>query len=214
MNHQRFFLLWGLLAVVALLLNACAAGKPTPAATGEVLLGASHDSRPQWTVKTPASTGESHYFIGLSSESTASEQIARQEALDNARVQVVAYYSSIVKRNSERLNASFGLSSTVVDPTTAAKSYERVFAANVAKQVKEREIYWERWQKPTGVGYKLYMLTSVPKRIVQESLEQTAAQRIQQARDEARTSATQRAKEQAENVTEFWTKMKQQGLAE
>ena len=177
---------------------------------GERLIFKSHDPAPGWVYSVPIADGRFLYFVGLSDEAVASEQIARDQSMANARKKVVNYYGTMVKNKAERIKLSFGLSSTVIDPTLVAKGFEKEFAANVAKQVAAKEFYLEKWEKPTGIGWKVYALCSVPKNIVKESMGNTAQENIEKARKEAKEAATEAAKKQAENTLEFFKKMKEE----
>ena len=194
-------------------LFACAHKAPTTApgiqTPGERLIFRSHDPAPAWVYSVPLADGRFLYFVGLSGEAVAAEQIARDQAIANARKKVVNYYGTMVKNKAKKIKLSFGLSSTVIDPTVVAKEFEKEFAANVAKKVAAKEFYLEKWEKPTGIGWKVYALCNVPKNIVKESMKNTAQENIKKARKEAVEAATQSAKKQAENTLEFFKKMKE-----
>ncbi|MBU4420516.1 MAG: hypothetical protein KKH84_05860 [Proteobacteria bacterium] len=207
-----------IIALSCISLSACAHKAPTTASgiqtPGEGLIFRSHDPAPVWVYSVPLTDGRSLYFVGLSDEAVASEQIARDQAISNARKKVVNYYGTMIKNKAEKIRLSFGLSSTVIDPTVVAKEFENEFAANVAKKVAAKEFYLEKWEKPTGIGWKVYSLCSVPKNIVEESMKNTAQENIEKARKEAVEAATQSAKKQAENTLEFFKKMKEGNFVE
>ena len=84
----------------------------------------------------------------------------------------------------------------------------------MAKKVAAKEFYLEKWEKPTGIGWKVYALCNVPKNIVKESMVNTARENIEKARRKAVESTTQSAKKQAENTLEFFKKMKEGNFVE
>lgn len=212
MTARKVFLSAVIVSATILNLFGCASTPSRPAAEGEQMIWASHTDQPKWVYKTPEADSGILYFVGLSDEAMASEKMARNDAMDDARVQVVSHFGELVKKKSEEIALQFGLSSTVVDPTVAKRQYENLFAMNVAKAVKANEYYLERWRKPTGVGYKAYVLATFSKNAANASLSETADKNIQEAQKEAREAATQTAKEQAENVMNFWKSMKENGL--
>lgn len=195
-------------------LFACAHKAAIPEAATEKFIWASQTPPPEWIDSVPKPDGPNLYFVGISDETVASEKNARNNARKDAINKVVEYYGTMVKIKSKEISTSFGLSSTVVDPTVAALSFTKHFAANVSKQLLEQEIYKEKWEKPTGIGWKVYALCRVPKDIANISLKNTAEQNILNAQEAARKAATRTAKQQAENAAEFWEKMKKDGFAE
>lgn len=201
-------------ACVCLGLAACASTPSPTGGEGEKLIWTSHKERPDWINQEVKADEKFLYFVGISSEAVADQQIARKQALANARKQVVNYCGTMVRDKTEKTLISFGLSSTVVDPTVAGIDFEKQFSANVAKMVKAKEWYEEKWEKPTGVGWKVYALCKVPKDIVNESLQNTASSNIQKAREAARKADTDAARKQARDAIRFWSKMKEEQLIE
>jgi hypothetical protein len=207
---------------LALTLSACAgpnkemtasSGLTSPQAPGEKLLWSSAPGRPNWTMSEPETEKGFQYFVGLSGD-YATENLARDDALRNATTRVVQYMGALAKDKFERARTSFGLASTVVDPTEAARQFEKQLSANVARQLKPKEWYIEQWQKPTGFGYKAFVLARMPTESVNESLKNTAEDNVRKAQEDAKKAATETAKKQAEDAADFWKKMKEQGLVE
>lgn len=213
-----------LVAAFGLALFACAGPKKgtvgeqappsaSPQAPNERLLWSSLPHRPAWTLSEPEPESGFHFFVGISGD-YATENLARDDALRSATTRAVQYMGTLAKDRFERARTSFGLSSTVVDPTEASRQFERQLSAAAAKQLKPKEWYLEQWQKPTGYSFRAFLLARMPKAPVDESLRTTADDNLRKAQDDARAAATQTAKRQAEDAAEFWQKMKDQGFTE
>lgn len=188
-------------------------GVASPSVSGERLEWSSAPQRPAWTMSEPETEGGYMYFVGISGN-LATEQLARNDALRDSTNKVVAYMGTLAKDKFERARTSFGLASTVVDPTEASREFERQLAANVAKQLKPKEWYGERWTLPTGTAWKYFVLARMPDGVVAESLSNTADDNIRRAQEQARASATEQAKQQAADAEKFWKQMKDQGLTD
>lgn len=183
------------------------------AAPDENLIWSSESRRPVWTLEEPATENGMMRFVGLSGN-YATEQDGRDDAKRNSISSVVSYTGTLVKDKFERARVSFGLDSSVVDPTTSARNFERQLAVNVAKQVKARNWYIEKWKMPTGVAYRVFLLAEVPQTAVDETLKGTAREMAKKAEQQAKEAADEIAKKQAEKAAAFWKQMQEQGLTE
>ncbi len=222
MNRNLFRLI--VLGAAAAALSACAASQPktdlkasagvaSPQAMGEQMVWSSSKERPAWTMSEPDSEGGYMYFVGVSGD-LATEQLARNDALRDATQKVVSYLGTMAKDKFERARTSFGLASSTVDPTEASRQFEKQLAANVAKNLKAKEWYEERWQRKDGTSWKAFVLARMPTQVVNEAAKRTAEENLQKAQEEAKRAATEQAKKQAEDAAAFWKQMKEQGLVE
>lgn len=210
--------LFKMVAGIALLafLSACGGGQKEisiPDDVHEKLIWSSSPERPGWTMAEPETEGNVMSFVGLS-EKYATEKGAREDARRNATSGVVKYMGTLVKDKFERARVSYGLESNVIDPTASARSFEKQLAVNVAKNVKNKEFYMEKWYTPTGVGWKAFLLVSVPMQAIDESYKKTAADMAKKAEQEAKEAGDQIAQGQAEKAAEFWKQMQDQGVME
>lgn len=214
----------------ALVLGALLAGcgetetkaTPTPTANpqtsygevaGEKLLWASSSSRPGWVSVTPDGDDKALYFVGISSD-YATEQLARDDSYRKAITRVTQYMGTLAKDKFEKTSVSMGLASSVVDPTEATRQYEKQLATNIAKQVKEKEHYTERWQKPTGNAWKDFVLVAFPVGASNDTFKKAADDNLKKAQEDAKSAATDQAKKQAQDAIDFWSKMKEQNLVD
>ncbi|MBF0289945.1 MAG: hypothetical protein HQM14_19185 [SAR324 cluster bacterium] len=170
--------------------------------------------RPDWVMEEPECDDENCYFVGLSNI-YASEKGARDDSMANAYRRVVQYLGVLAKSKIEEASVSYGLNSQTIDPTLSQRVYEKQIAANVAKEVKATKLYMERETGSTGKrGYKYFTLARMPKESINAAFQQTAKKNMEDAQKRAREAATEQAKQQAENATNFWKDMQKQGLLE
>jgi len=185
-----------------------------PPGVDERLIWSSEPKRPAWTLTDPTTANGVMSFVGLSGK-YATEQQGREDAKRNAISAVVGYTGTLVKDKFERARVSFGLDSNVVDPTTSARAFEKQLAVNVARQVKAKNWYIEKWQTPTGsVYYLVYLWAEVPQAAIDETLKGTAHDMAKKAEQQAKEAEDAIPKKQAEDAAEFWKKMQEQGVAE
>lgn len=204
---------YGLWAVLLMFAVGCAGTKVAPGGPGEKLLWSSEKERPKWTIEEPDVDGSIMMFVGLS-DRYATEAGGRDEALRNATNNVVKYMGTMAKDKYEKVATSFGLESSVIDPTASSRQYEKHLAANVAKRVKAKKWYLEKWDTPTGVGWKVFVMATIPIDSLNDSFKKTAKDNMIDAKRKAKEASDEVAKKQAENAAEFWEKMTKQGVVE
>lgn len=184
-----------------------------PGNTGETLVWSSEPQRPGWTLEEPSSANGTMFFVGISGN-FASEQSGREDAKRNAINSIVSYTGTLAKNKFEQARVSFGLESSVVDPTASARIFEKQLAVNVARQVKAKKWYIEKWQTPTGTAHRVFLLAEVPESSVNDSLKDTAKGMAKKAEQQAKEASDDVAKKQAEKAADFWKQMQEQGLSE
>jgi hypothetical protein len=132
----------------------------------EKLIWCSQEERPDWLKKEPYKEKENLLFIGIS-DRLATEKEARDNALHAAISRIVGFIGTDVKDKFERLQTSYGLSTDIIDPTIATRRFEEQFSEAVARRVKAREWYLEKYEvkykkQPAGTYYLAYVLAFVP----------------------------------------------------
>lgn len=195
-----------LLLTVLLSLTSCATPpKPqvslAPAATAErpleeKMVWQSHERRPEWTIKEPFEEGGNLLFVGASGK-FAEEKEARDDASRHAVSNVVKYFGTDVKDKIEKVWTAYGLSSEVLDPTVAMRQSEEQISKGLARKVKPKEWYIERWErrykKYTETYHLIWALCLVPKVEVERTIaEQTEYQdKVGQSAKSANDKLTQ-----------------------
>jgi hypothetical protein len=201
-----------MIALASILMVGCGGTAKTPEDTPlEKLIDRSSSERPAWTLKKPETKGGFMYIVGISMD-MSNEQLGRRRAMQNARTEMSDYLGTLVKAKFEQANIDFGLASDVVDPTTSAREYGKQMSANFVSELEGQEFYWERWQKPTGIGYRYFALCRIPEKMINDGVRTDAAKRLQDAQRRAKEQSDRVAKEQLEKAGNMWAQLEQQGL--
>ena len=210
-NNKTKYII-GVLGVSSILLVGCA--KETTMAPAAVEAASpSMPERPDWVYNEPSEEDGTLSFVGMSNVH-ASEQNARKDARRDAINNVVQYLGTMAKTKFEQVTQSYGLSSQIVDPTTAAQQFEKQMSANLAREMKTKTWHPEREKKSGVWGYKYFVLAEIPKSSIDNSFRKSLDQNIKKQQEEAEKAATQKAKEQSENAIDMFRKMKKEGLME
>ncbi|HIA58228.1 MAG TPA: hypothetical protein EYO46_03485 [Candidatus Lambdaproteobacteria bacterium] len=210
-NNKTKYII-GVLGVSSILLVGCA--KETTMAPAAVEAASpSMPERPDWVYNEPSEEDGTLSFVGMSNVH-ASEQNARKDARRDAINNVVQYLGTMAKTKFEQVTQSYGLSSQIVDPTTAAQQFEKQMSANLAREMKTKTWHPEREKKSGVWGYKYFVLAQIPKSSIDNSFRKSLDQNIKKQQEEAEKAATQKAKEQSENAIDMFRKMKKEGLME
>ena len=208
-NNKTKYII-GVLGVSSILLVGCA--KETTMAPAAVeAVSPSMPERPDWVYNEPSEEDGTLSFVGMSNVH-ASEQNARKDARRDAINNVVQYLGTMAKTKFEQVTQSYGLSSQIVDPTTAAQQFEKQMSANLAREMKTKTWHPEREKKSGVWGYKYFVLAQIPKSSIDNSFRKSLDQNIKKQQEEAEKAATQKAKEQSENAIDMFRKMKKEGL--
>ncbi|MBU0729798.1 MAG: hypothetical protein KKE17_04270 [Proteobacteria bacterium] len=213
---KKMIALLGLIAITVL--SGCASQESGPVgipdeSAQEKLIWSSQAERPAWTMEEPDTEGDVMSFVGVS-DRFASEKGAREDARRNAMESVVKYMGTLVKDKFEKAAVSFGLESSVVDPTASAREFEKQLAVNMASSVKMKSWYMEKWQTTTGVGWQAFVLGKVPRSAIDDTYKNTARAKQKDAEQKAKDAADEVAKAQAEKAADFWKQMQEQGVVE
>ena len=210
-NNKTKYII-GVLGVSSILLVGCA--KETTMAPAAVEAASpSMPERPDWVYNEPSEEDGTLSFVGMSNVH-ASDQNARKDARRDAINNVVQYLGTMAKTKFEQVTQSYGLSSQIVDPTTAAQQFEKQMSANLAREMKTKTWHPEREKKSGVWGYKYFVLAQIPKSSIDNSFRKSLDQNIKKQQEEAEKAATQKAKEQSENAIDMFRKMKKEGLME
>ena len=194
------------LAFTAIVLTACAsAPQPAPAPSEATV-----PQRPDWTMNEPEITDGRMYFVGLSALH-ATEQSARDGARRNAADAAVQYLGNLAKSKFQEASRSYGLESAVIDAETSALSFQKQMAANVVNRQKSHKWYMEREADASGrLGYKMFVLTSMPTAEIDKVFDDTVRQNIADARQKQQEAMTEEAKRQGQRAEEFWQNVQDQ----
>lgn len=150
-------------------------GKPLP--IDEKQVWASQEQKPDWIVKELGPKDGNMFFIGLS-DKFETEKEARDNAYSHALNNTVKYISTDIKTKTERLIASTGLSSGIIDPTVTARGLEEQLSSAVARRVKPQEWYIEKWERKQGLEKRTYYLVYLLANAPQAEVDRVIAEQI------------------------------------
>lgn len=129
-------------------------------------IAASAPQTPDWILNIPDDSAGQHFLVALS-EYHASEQDARDTAMQNARKEYAQYTGVEVSEVDEIIRAMYGQSSDVFDPTVAGRSKSTQTTDAQVSRIKAKQWYWEKYQavksgKTQGQVFKSWVLVTVP----------------------------------------------------
>jgi len=214
MNFKKTLL--ALLTLVIFSISGCASmanhqNLKIPNDINESLVWSSSDERPQWTMDEPDIENKTLSFVGLSA-THATEKGARKDAKRNAVNNISSYIGTLAKDRFENAYLSYGLDSSVLDPTSSSRQFGKQITANIVSRVKTKRWYAEKWKTETGIGYRVFVLAKIPEDALNESYKSAVNRLSTNAQLAAENAANESAKKQAELASEFWSQMESQGL--
>lgn len=188
-------------------------GRPdaAPSADDE-MISKSHEDQPEWLYTEPESDSEYHYFTGMSAK-MATEKNGREDALNNALQNVVKYLGSAYEERLQKISTSYGLSSEIIDPTEASRNFQENTTKGLAKKVKAKSYYIEKWKTSADEAYYLVrLLTKVPRSAVDEAFDDTIDSELERLKSERDKINDQKARAQFEKAMDAFKKAKEEGF--
>jgi|JI10StandDraft_1071094.scaffolds.fasta_scaffold49504_3 hypothetical protein len=179
---------------------------------GEKLMFRSHDTAPAWRFKEVESDDKFHYFTGLSAK-VATEKLGREDALNNNIQNVVKYYGVAFKEKLESIMTSYKLDSEIVDPTNVQRKFSSQVTDGLAKRVKPKEWYVERWQNNLNENwFQVYLFATVPVKYVKDAYDDQMDKAIDDFKKKRDRANEVKAKRQYQNAMDAFKKAKEDGF--
>jgi hypothetical protein len=212
----KWFIRAGMMVLSTVMVIGCASkdggGSNVPkAATGEKLIWSSEPNRPKWVMNPPELEG-AYWHFEAQSRYYADEGASREDAMRNTTTEVVKYLGTMAKDKFERIAVASGLQSDVVNPTEISNQFTKQFAAGHISGLKAIAWYTEKWDLPTGIGWKTYVLARVPKSSLDGSLASTIDQQLLDVKKKQKATNDETAKQQLDKYAENLKKMKEAGV--
>ncbi|MDH3325348.1 MAG: hypothetical protein OEM38_01365 [Gammaproteobacteria bacterium] len=211
---------FALLIITVFLLGGCASFGveksghiDPPEAANETLIWSSSNERPSWTMDEPEKKNNYLSFVGLSATHTT-EKGARTDARRSAVNNISSYIGTLAKDKFQNAYLTYGLDSSVMDPTSSSRQFGKQLTANIVSRVKTKKWYSEKWSTETGIGYRVFVLAKIPEDAITESYKDAANRLAKNAQNHAVDAANETAKRQAELASEFWRQMESEGLVD
>ena len=154
--------------------------------TGEKLLTAYPDIKPQWIYSEPESDNGFIFFIGIS-DKFADEKEARESAQRDCIKKFAAYCGVEVTELFKSITANYGLSSDINDPVKASVSNEKQVIDALVTRLKTSEWYVEKWgvfsdNEILEQYYKVFVKSKVPEEEYKKVIEQKKLKEIEKTK--------------------------------
>lgn len=169
----------------------------------EELLEQNPKTRPSWVDNIP--DGQ---FVGVSGNA-ANEQLARDDAVDNAIERIITYQGSFYSTSVEELSAAFGLSSEIIDPTESSLEFQQRLSQGFQKNAKENKYYTQKYRnnKYNETYWKSFVLVSYGE-VFEENLREHLDAEIEDLKEKRDAANDEQAKRQFDQAIEMFQQAK------
>jgi len=159
--------------------------------------------RPVWVDNVPDSS-QTLSFVGTSLRSYP-EMIARNQAMEDGRNQLVDYYGTLMVNKARTYTGTHGITSDVLAPQIAGQQLNERLAQNVSQALAPRNYYTLVYLDNTNrEAFEVYALMEVDKALVRRVIDNYGQE---QAADYARRAAAEQdaaRRQQLEKAAEFF----------
>jgi len=129
-------------------------------AESRILISAEPSVKPAWVDVVPKTDTEI-FFVGTSQIFSTTAN-ARNDARENARVQVLEYYGQVIEKQAISLSAVTGNARDTLSPYVVSEEEIKTFAQNVVSEVATKEYYTEKYinsnNKEEYIVYTLHQI--------------------------------------------------------
>lgn len=161
------------------------------------------EKRPGWVDSVPITKTELA-FVGVSNQ-FATDAEARGAAQNNARVQLVHYYGTLMSDKGRTAKASYGITSDVFDPQVASQQLEEYLSEGVAKQIAAKEFYTEVYlTTDTKYAYKVYALLPIEKKVADAAVKEYLQNAADAYKAQAAAERDAEKRQQLEKASDFF----------
>ena len=194
-----------LLFILAALFMSCAGTRNRPVGYEEKVSGG---NQPDWaTIPADFDTKEAKAFCGTS-HNFSSDGEARDNALENARKQIVDAMGTYGKHVIDEVISSVGTAGSILDPGMVRDEATKLVSESMVK-TRAREFHVEKWSKVTNSGidyfYKSYVLVQWNNADAAEVVKQAIIKQAEKSKSEEEKQNIDRALEMMEKLkSEDW----------
>jgi hypothetical protein len=195
---------------VALVTTACASGTPDPQKVRAQQIAnlapirTVPAERPSWVDETPKDS-RVQYFVGMS-QRYATERDARNNAQEDARMQLVDYYGTVMVNKGREYTATAGISSDVFSPQTIGQRLNERIAQNVAQALGEA-VYFTAVYFDDTTGREAFVVATrmeVAKSIVARTIDAFGQEQAADLQKQAAAEQDRTRRQQLEKAAEFF----------
>lgn len=164
---------------------------------------ASQDRRPEW-IDEVSQSSTTLSFVGISNRFTT-EALARGDAQENARRQLVDFYGTLMVNKGREYSATYGLSNEVFSPQVAGQRLNERIAQAVAQALGERRAYWEYFMDENNREYYItYVEMQIDKARVARVLDDFGKEEAADLQKKAAAEQDTQRRQQFERAAEFF----------
>ena len=134
--------------MVVALLTSCASKPASPAQSARqeaidraLPIRASESIRPDW-INNPLQDRDYQFFVGISRRQST-EADGRNEARENARVQLVDFYGTLMVNRGKEAQARFGIANEVFAPQIVEQQFRERMSQGLSQALGDSRSYWE-----------------------------------------------------------------------
>ena len=190
---------------IAMLFLSCAGTRNRPVGYEEKVSGG---NQPDWpTIPADFDTKEAKAFCGTS-HNFSSDGEARDNALENARKQIVDAMGTYGKHVIDEVISSIGTAGSILDPGMVRDEATKLVSESMVK-TRAREFHVEKWSKVTNSGieyfYKSYVLVLWNNNDAEAVVKQAVIKQAEKVKSEEEKQNIDRALEMMEKLkSEDW----------
>jgi hypothetical protein len=207
MKEKKFL---GLVAVIAAIIatNGCASGNKESDRDRAIAnlqpIRTVPSQRPDWVDETPKNS-RLQYFVGMS-QRYATERDARNNAQEDARMQLVDYYGTVMVNKGREYSATVGLSNEVFSPQTVAQRLNERIAQNVAQALGE-PVYFTAVYYDDATGREAFVVAArleIEKALVARTIDTFGKETAEDLQKQAAAEQDRTRRQQLEKAAEFF----------
>jgi hypothetical protein len=163
----------------------------------------SQPQRPEWIDEVTQSAATLS-FVGISNRFTT-EALARGDAQENGRRQLVDFYGTVMVNKGREYTATYGLSNEVFSPQVTAQRLNERIAQAVAQALGERRAYWEYFMDENNREYYItYVEMQIEKARVARVLDDFGKEEAAELQKKAAAEQDAQRRQQFEKAAEFF----------
>ncbi|MDR1506513.1 MAG: hypothetical protein LBI67_05360 [Treponema sp.] len=163
----------------------------------------SQAQRPEWIDEIPQSAAVLS-FVGISNR-FATEVLARGDAQENGRRQLVDFYGTVMVNKGREYTATYGLANEVFSPQVAGQRLNERIAQALSQALGERRVYWEYFMDENNREYYIsYVEMQIDKARVARVIDDFGREEAANLQRQAAAEQDAQRRQQIEKAAEFF----------
>ncbi len=164
-----FFLLFFAISTQTVVFAGGVKDRDTSSSQARILISTEPSERPEWVDVVPRNETEI-YYVGTSNFLSTTSN-ARDNARENARIQVLEYYGQVIERQAVSLSTMAGSTRDTLSPYIVREDEIKTFAQNVVSEVATVAYYTETYMDSDNKeAYIVYTLHRINRQKAEEEI--------------------------------------------